>query len=381
MCLILALLLVTAADEPTSFRTGRNLDAALETKVSWSSIGSDLADQLTDMQTQTEVLILRDRRIDPHRQISVKTEFVPRVQVLKQISVAIPDGALCVTENFACIGPSAAMHGLPILFSHNNEQINSMRKKIDAAAFRRLTAKIDASWEQLAEPRRILLDRAMIAGIVIRNPDAIPHDVWADQRLPGMPFAEFATFILNQFELTFEVASGETSNQAELTIVPIDPQATFEHRYAVGSKLKSTIVATWKTEAPDIEIEWAGSNARITTTLERHARLNGLLYEALYSGDGKSTYGTHASSIRTTNYQIKAERATIGQLIDFFRSQKVMIDVKEEDSAEVVAILKESVQLDTLTERQPGAKLFPLIFSQHFRQVDVRDDRVILSLK
>ncbi|MBC7966420.1 MAG: hypothetical protein H7Z17_10920, partial [Fuerstia sp.] len=116
---MLFLLLVAPADEHTSFNTGKDLQTALGKNISWSSVGTELGNQLRDLQVQTNVVILRDRRIDPHRPISVKTDFVPRVQVLKQISATIPDGAFCVTADFACVGPTEAIHRLPILLSHN----------------------------------------------------------------------------------------------------------------------------------------------------------------------------------------------------------------------------------------------------------------------
>ena len=368
--------ITVAASELTTFKTGKDLDRALAVKISWSSISSELGDQLRDLQQQTQVLILRDRRIDPHRRISVETGFVPRVQVLRQISATVPDTAFCVTDDFVCVGPAEAIHRLPILLSHNTDQVNSLRKKIDAASFRQLTAKIDASWEQLSEPRQILLDDAMIAGVVIRNPDAIPHDLWAEGHLPRMAFTNLATVILNQFDLTFSVAS----DGAEFTIVPIDPEEALEHSYIVGSDLKSSIAAAWRNKAPGIEIKWTGSNAAVTTTLQQHASLYALLQESVYSvTTSDSTSAIPRSSIRTTNYQIKAERATIRQLIDFFRREGVTIEVVDEESPEVLAILKESVQLETFKERQRGLKLFPLIFGMHFKQVDVRDDRVVLS--
>ena len=376
MLTILVFLLVIPTDEQSSLHTGKDLQTALATNISWSSIGSELGNQLRDLQAQTGVVILRDRRIDPHRPISVKTDFVPRVQVLKQISSAIPDGAFCVTENFACVGPADAIYRLPILLSHNADQVNSLRKKTDAALFRRLTAKIDASWEQLSEPRQILLDHAKTAGAVIKNPDAIPHDVWAQERLPRMSFAESATMILNQFDLTFKLAG----DQAELTIVPIDPEELLEHRYAVGSRFKATVVTAWQQQAPNVEISWTGSNATVTTTLRQHVLLNAALQEAFNSVSSPAATSTKPNgSIRTRNFQIKAERATIGQLIDFFRQEKIMIEVIDKDSPAVLAMLNESIQLDKLTERQPGSELFPLIFGKHFKRVDVQDDRVVLS--
>lgn len=376
MLTIIFFFLVVPADEPASFNTGKDLQTALAANISWFSIGSELGNQLRDLQAQANVVILRDRRIDPHRLISVETKFVPRVQVLKQISATIPDGAFCITEDFACIGSADAIHRLPVLLSHNSGQVTRLRKEIDAASFRRLTAKIDASWEQLSEPRQILLDHAETAGFVIKNPDAIPHDVWAEARLPRMSFAELATVVLNQFDLTFQLAG----DRAELTILPIDPEEIMEHRYEVGSKVKAALVTVWQQIAPEIEIKWTGANATVTSTLRQHALLTATLQAALNSVPGSdSTSQIPDSSIRTRNFQIKAERATIGQLIDFFRKERIMIEVVDEDSPEVIAILRESVQLDTLTERQPGSKLFPVIFGKHFKNVDVRDDRVVLS--
>ena len=274
------------------------------------------------------------------------------------------------------LNASAAIHRLPILLSHNAEQVNTLKKKIDAAAFRRLTAKNDASWEQLSEPRQILLDHAKTAGFVIANPDAIPHDVWAEQRLPRLSFGELATVILNQFDLTFKLAD----DRAELTIVPVDPDEVLEHRYAVGSKLKSEITTAWQEKAPKVDIRWTGANATVTTTLRQHALLNAAVQEAVNpvsSSDSTST--TPDESIRTRHFTLKAERATIGQLIDFFRKEKITIEVIDKDSPEVLAILNESVLLDALTERQQGSRLFPLIFGKHFKTVDVRDDRVVLA--
>ena len=373
MLTILFLLLVVPADEQTSFNTGKDLQTAWAKNISWFSVGSELGNQLRDLQAQTQVLILRDRRIDPHRPISVKTDFVPRVQVLKQISATIPDGAFCVAEDFACVGLTQAIHRLPILLSHNASQVNTLKKKIDAAAFRRLIAKNDASWEQLSEPRQILLDHAKTAGFVITNPDAVPHDVWAEQRLPRLSFGELATLILNQFDLTFKLAD----DRAELTIVPVDPDEVLEHRYAVGSKLKAPVTTAWQGTIKGVEIRWIGSNAMITTTLHEHAALSAVLQDMQYSFTTADT--ATVQSIRTRNYHVKEPRATIGLLIKTFRGSNVPIEVLDENSPEVQAILNESIELAVVAEPNPGSKFFPLIFGKHFKTVDVRDDRVVLS--
>lgn len=364
------------ANEPTGFKTGKALDSALAAKVSWSSVGVPLGDQLRDLQQQAEVVILRDRRIDPHQLITVETKSAARIQVLRKISASIPGGAFCLTEHLACVGPAESIYRLPILLDHNHQQLNSLRRKIDAAGFRQLTDKKAVFWEPLAEPRQILLDQFTRVGARVRNPEVVPHDVWAGGQLPDMTFVDLATIILNQFDLTLEF----DSDSPELTIVPIDNTLRLEHRYSVSSKLKSRVVSAWNEKVPGIDIKWMGSTAVVTTTLSQHALLNSILSE-LQSSDSSagSSSAVPAGFIRTTNYQLKAERATVGQLIDYFRSQNVPIEVIDEDSAETKALLTQLVQLDTIKESQPGTKFFPLIFGRHFSTVDVQNDRVILS--
>lgn len=372
---ILIFCLVFTSIQPTSFKFGKDLRAALAANVKWSSIGAELDNQLADLQLQSEVAILRDRRIDPHRVIQVETDFVPRVQVLKQISDKIPDSAICVCDSFIVLGPAMAVDRLPILLSRNAEQVNSLRQKIDSAAIRRLTIKVDVSWDELAEPRQILVDQATAADVVLLNPDAIPHDVWAACRMPKMSFIELATFVLNQFDLTIKVSD----TAAEFTVVTIDPEESFEHKYLVG-KFKAAASKIWQNQLPDVDVKWSGSNATITTTLQIHARLNAILQNAMFVDEFDPMPANAETSLRTTAYQLKAERATLGQLIEHFRREKMTIEVANESSNEVQDVLKESISLSAFSEKLPGTEFFPLIFGKHFRRVDVKDDRVVLSL-
>lgn len=364
------------ADEPTVFKTGKALQTAMAARISWSSIGAELGDQLHDLQHRTEVIILRDRRLDPHRLISIKADSVPRIQVLQEIAAAIPDGGFCLTENFACVGPADAVFRLPILLDRNNAALNARRKKYGSVLSRKLTATVDLNWPQLAEPRQILIDRARAAGLEITNPQDIPHDVWAAGQLPKVSFVELATVILNQFDQTFVFSDDEP----KITIVPIDPHESLEHRYVVGNKLKSAVAAAWKSKVPHASVAWTGSTAKTTGTLMEHTMLQRILQELEFADDpdGK-TSPIVVGSIRSKNYQIKAERATIGQLIQFFRGEKVPIEVIDENDPATQATLQQIIQLDQLTESLPGEKFFPKIFGQHFKSVDVRDDRVVLS--
>jgi hypothetical protein len=152
-CLLLP---ITVQSDEIRLKAGKALDKAMATNVDWDSVGAPLGDQLRILQQQAEVAVVLDRRIDPTQLVTVKTESAPRVQVLKQISGTISEGAFCFTEHFVFVGQTDAVHRLPILIARNNELANSLRKKTNAAAARSLTVSLDPSSEFLEEPRLIL---------------------------------------------------------------------------------------------------------------------------------------------------------------------------------------------------------------------------------
>ena len=100
----------------------------------------------------------------------------------------------------------------------------------------------------------------------------------------------------------------------------------------------------------------------------------------MFAAASDATLANAEGSLRTAGHPLEAERATLGQLIEHVRREKMTIEVANESSNEVQAILKESISLNEVSEKLPGTKFFPLIFGKHFKRVDVKDDRVGLSL-
>lgn len=362
-----------SADEPR-FQSGKALEDALQKRITWSSVGIPLREQLRDFSRQAEVAIMRDRRLDPNSPVTMDALSVSRTQVLQKIVSTIPDVAFVRCEQLVYIGSSSSVGRLPILLSQNNGQVNSLKKKIGTSQFKAITSRMDVSWPRLSEPREIILRYAKNAGVVVQNPDAVPHDVWSEQSLPTMRFDEIATIILNQFDFTFQVAS----DSASIQIVPINFDQPFEFRHQVGSKLKPTVIDEWKRRFPGLKASWSGATAMTTAKLEQHSQLNAMITEL---NERESPAGKTASSgsVRTTKFQLKAESATVGQLVEYFRSNGVMVEVIDAESPETKAVLAEIVKLSEITDKLTGEKFFPLVFGKHFTAVEVLDDRVRLS--
>ncbi len=364
----------TRASEP-SYKTGKALEAALSARVSWSSQGAELGDQVRDLQNQSDVLILRDRRIDPHQLANIEAESQPRTEILRQLTAAIPEGDFCVTEWFACIGNKEVVHRLPALMARSKNQISSQRKKLSTDQLRKLSSNINAHWQQLAEPRQILLTYATATGAKIVNPEAVPHDVWAAGQLPGMSFPEMAVVILNQFDLTLNL----TEAPAEFSVVPVDMQESLQHRYTVASKLRTPVIAGWQDQAPAAVVKWTGTNALVAATLEQHAVLNSVVSNLMYAPSRAPASSASDGSLRTTKFQLSAERETVGELIRYFRANNVPITVADEESPAMKAVFREIIRLDSTTEKLVGTEFFPHLFGKHFKTVNVLTDRVVLS--
>jgi hypothetical protein len=378
VCMLLAgMYAANAFDQKSTLKTGKSLKTAMLTKVSWSSVNTPLQNQLSDLMKQSEVAVVRDRRLDPRHQISLNTVSVSRWEVLKHIAAEVPDCGCCLTEHLACIGPASAVHRIPVMIQLRENEITQLRRRMRPEDHRKLVALIDSGWPELTEPKSILESYAMATGIRITNPDSIPHDVWARSDLPRMAFAEAATIVLNQFDLEFRLSEDGRS----VTLQKIDPEVTFDHRYSPGKKFQAAATELWKDQFPEITVKWSGSVATVNATLQQHGQLNSALSELLNFDEADAVKPATSSSLRTTNFTLRAERATIGDLIAYFRANKVVIQVTDEDQAATKSVMKELVQLGDITEKKTGAELFPLIFGSHFRRVDVLDDRVVLALE
>ncbi|MFO1001043.1 MAG: hypothetical protein U0936_11925 [Planctomycetaceae bacterium] len=364
-----------AFGQKPALKTGKSLENAMLTTVSWASVNTPLQTQLADLMNQSEVAVIRDRRVDPRAQISLTASSVSRWEVLKSIAREVPDGGCCLTENVACVGPASEVYRLPVLIELRQNEINLLRRKMKSEDHRKLVALVDSSWSELAEPKSILESYARAAGVRITNPDLIPHDVWAQCSLPRMAFAEIATVILNQFDLEFKLSNDGRS----IALKTIDPLETFDHRYSPGKKLQAAATELWKKQFPEISVKWSGAVATVHATLEQHGQLNAALSELMNSAEASITKPATPNSLRTTTFTFRAERATIGDLIAYFRKNKVVIEVTEEDQPATKAVMKEIVQLSDIKENKAGVELFPLIFGGHFRKVEVLDDRVVLS--
>ena len=362
------------AQSAVKLQTGKALEKVLAESVSCSVQRMPLLRQLEDVQRESGVCLLRDRRLDPSIPISLQTSFLPRREMLRQLAALIPETAATFTQDYVYIGPTSAAHRLPLLLQLIEQQ-SAVWKRLPASTIpRRTLLPVRPSWERPAVPSEVLLTAARDAETRIANPEIIPHDVWDSATLPAMTFPELACLMLNQFDLYPELSL----SAAEIRIVPVPVDQAFELRHSFPAELRSGLEQAWTGGQPKPDIRWTRTTAVFTAALERHSQFAALIEQRRSAGLATPTGGTSVpgDSLRTRTFQLQAERAPLGSIVATLRASGVMIEITGEQTAAVRKVLQQVVPISA--EAQRGEEFFKGLFGRHFGTVQVLDDRVQL---
>jgi hypothetical protein len=178
---------------------------------------------------------------------------------------------------------------------------------------------VAVSWPRLSTPREILSDWLADAGIVLENPEAVPHDLWDDKQLPALPLVERVVLLLSGFDKTCRIsASGKSCR-----IVPIGEPVLVTLEYESGKRLRE-LVAEFK-EIPGVSLNRRGSHLAVTARWEDHQRIREFL-------DGGSRPAAEASQTAKTNqtqqkqnsqqvFSLRLANQPVGKVIDQLAGQ------------------------------------------------------------
>jgi hypothetical protein len=366
-----ATLMAAPGDESGRFRTGRRLQAALTEHTSVAVTGATLLPMLRQIERDSEIAIILDRRIDPNSPLIAKTGFSPRIQVLKSILPTTPKMDVVATDRVVLVGPAGSTGRLPILLDWHQTVVNEVGKPLSARDRSRLKASHRTAFPELSEPREIIVEAAEQIGLSLRNPEIIPHDVWAAIDWPDMPFAELSSLVLVQFDLALQV----TSVQGEIEAVAIHQLPPIDRKYVIGRKLKAQANHVVRKVVDASQLRWSGGTIIVNATLDQHAEILHRL-ETVGSADTGTSPSAWVPITRRT-FSLKVERATVGAVIASFRTQNVPVEVVDEQTPEVAQLLRQPVRIDVTSE--PAGTFFQKVFGQAFRSVEVLDDRVVLE--
>ncbi len=354
----------TSRPEATLLVKDRLAEALAQRRALFAS-GQTLRAAAVDFQATTGVVVLLDRRVDPTTVIDVSTGYVTVRQTLGALAKCVPEAAVSIGDHYALIGPIDAAGRLRTLTEIHREAIASLRRKLDADVYRALIESRPGSWPDLAEPRRLVVDAAESAKLTVANPDEIPHDLWAAARLPELTFTDFATLVLNQFDLSFELAA-----DGVVTIVPVPDSVVIEQRHRIAVRDKDDVAERWRAAFPDLPVSWKGATAVVSATVETHERLDELIR-------GEQPMKVDAAAISDRLFTMTAPEGTaVGTLIASLRAQGTPIRFEGISGAELEPLLKQTVEFEV--ERVSAREFFQKALGGLGAMIDIRDEEVVL---
>jgi hypothetical protein len=282
-----------AAEPADGVRTKTTL--AEPTSVAWDN--TPLVYALSSLADARRLTIVRDRRIDPQRPLTLTVHERPLSSVLDEIAKSIQHG-------YSQFGPVAYLG--PVETAKKLRTLAALRLddagRLPAATRRRLLAAKSWHWDRLAEPRKLAQELAAEAGVTLSNPDRIPHDLWPGGDLPPLSWIDRLSLLLAQFDLTFRIGDGGR----RVEIVEIPASVTLARSYAGGANAPA-LAQRWREALPDAEIAAAGNQIRVTAALEDHERLEARLRAA-------PTRRTRVAAGKQT-YQLSVENAALDKVV------------------------------------------------------------------
>lgn len=317
-------------------RTGREFQGELDQAASGSWSNMELRSLLRKLSTERKIAVLLDRRIDPTIQLPVEISN----QSLREGFQSITEKAaaeLSVPENVVFIGPPRATQSLRTLIEIRTAELQSKTAAIGERRRNDLMRRHTFAWDDLDTPAEILGRIAEHYHVKIRNPDTVPHDLWAASSLPGVPAAEALSLILIQFDLTFQWIEG--GEAIELT--PIPPQVTIERRHRIKGRATADYQKSMKDQFPDLELQLTGDELLVRGTVEQQEAVAA----ALNPGAVKKPANTVAP-LRQRTFTVTFKRVAVRAVMDELKKSRVVF-VYDAAQLEAAGIdLDQTIDLD-----------------------------------
>lgn len=333
-----------AADSPENivYLTRTSRQKALQQNIlDWSWTNAQAEHVFQQIERQLRVPILLDRRIDPSIQLTVQFTGITAETVLEELADSL-GGEIRIIGDCVYVGPPEACADLRTLIELRREQAAQM-----TAAIRRMAARKHAhDWHTLSTPREVLETVTATLNVDLKGLEQVPHDLWRAERVANLNTIELLSFLLIQFQLTFEW----TDNGRSIQIVKIKQRPQIERSYRVTAGEAEELAAAWKPRVPGAQWQVQGSQITVRGSLDDHERIE-LLKAGKDPDQPASTSPTAPVPLRKRTFTLR---------------------VKDVPAAAIMAKLNESgvvFEYDQQALKQAGIDL------SRFVEVNVKDAR------
>lgn len=368
--LVILVLLITGAvtesraDDSRSLATGSRLQDLLQQRRGMSARGLNIREAFRQLQASTQAGIVLDRRVDPTTDVELETDFV----TVRRTAILLADQAdaqVSFADRFLYIAPAEAAARFRTLVQMTTEQIRDLRRELPAEVYAALLKSQPASWPRLTTPRDLLQEVCQQHGVTLQNAEQIPHDLWHRAELPSLDFAERASLILNQFDLSFRVEP-----DAQVVIVPLPPDIGVDRRHRLPAKERDELMVRISESMPELQIPWKRGAAVVRATVEQHERLERLI-------SGESLKADPDAGLANKRFTVTLPAGTqIGQVLVTLQRQKIPVRFEGLSGVQQQQLLEREVSLQA--DRMPAAEFLEKVFAGADVTVDVQQEEVVI---
>jgi hypothetical protein len=252
--------------QAVDWKTGAELQRRLRARIGITWPDNPLRDSLQGLARDQQVAILLDRNVDPGRRIKMLDRGLTLSQMLDRLADR-NDLAVCYIGPVVYVAPPEVAAAATTLADVRREEA----RKLPAAAFSRIARRQACNWAVLAEPRTLVQQAGEQYGLRVEGLERIPHDLWPAADLPPLDLTERLTLLLSGFRLTF----AWSADGAGVTIVDVDPSASFERSYpgapatAAAALSRRFPEASIQRDARGLEVD---APCLVHLAVERHLR-------------------------------------------------------------------------------------------------------------
>lgn len=339
----------TAADDKV--RTGQRFRTELQepATANWESV--ELRDVLDALQTQRQIAILLDRRIDPSSKWPVTFVNESLIDGLTNLASQFAGGVSC-PDNVIYLGPEPAARKLRTLVALRTAELSNFEPPSSISKDRRLLwlKRRTVRWDDLDSPREILDRLQTDWEFQIANPELVEHDLWAKAELPEVNGVEALSLVLIQFDLTFRWRDGAQS----VELIPLPETAVIEKQHKPRGKSTDQQLAEWQARYPSAEFRKAGREIVVVATEEVH--------DELIAGPPKRkkpVQNPADMSLDSQQFMLKAENIPANELMLELEKSGIVFEYDPQELAAAKIDLKRPVKLDV---RDLSAKEFFKVF-------------------
>lgn len=227
-------------------------------------IPAPLKPYLQRLSREREVAILLDRRIDPSRLVRVNLQAATFDQGIRELAQQA-ESQVTIVGDTLYVSPEPTANKLRTLIWLKKVELE---KLVGAGAQREfeLVRRKRFAWDDLAEPRLLVMDIAREYGLTPSGLELIPHDLWGAGNIAHGNAAELLQLVLGQFDLSFEW----TDEGRGIQIMPAPEAVTIRKEYVVPLKLRESILVMLEADVPGANAVLAGAKLAVDATLEDH---------------------------------------------------------------------------------------------------------------